>query len=113
MNGLRQSGWEVWIYTTSHRRPSAVRRWLWCHGIRVGKVINQDVHDRHLKRSRNDYPPSKNPRAFGIDLHIDDSEGVRMEGHTHGFRVVVIDPHDEAWADSVWAAVEKMCGRRQ
>lgn len=104
MNGLRASGWEVWVYTTSYRRPAAVKWWLWCHGVRVGRVINQDVHDRHLKRSRNDYPPSKNPRAFGIDLHVDDSEGVRMEGRTHGFSVVVVDPLDAAWADAVWAA---------
>ena len=75
---LRQSGWETWIYTTSHRNPTSVRWWLWCHGIRVRKVINQDVHDRHLRRTHNDYPPSKNPAAFGIDLHVDDSVGVRM-----------------------------------
>ena len=105
MNRLRQSGWEVWVYTTSHRCPSAVRRWLWCHGVRVGKVINQDVHDRYLKRSRNDYPPSKNPRAFGFHLHIDDSEGVGIEGRQHGFSVVVVSPDDTRWAEKVLAAV--------
>ena len=34
-------------------------------------------------------PPSKNPRAFGIDLHVDDSDGVKIEGEQHGFSVVV------------------------
>src|SRR6478672_9776155 len=92
MRRLQRSGWELWIYTTSHRSPWSVRCWLRGHGIRVAGVINQNVHDARLRRNRADYPPSKNPRAFGIALHIDDSEGVRMEGEIHGFNVVVIDP---------------------
>lgn len=113
---LRRRGWEVWVYTTSHRNPFAVRLWLWCHGVRVGRVINQDVHNRYLRRTPNDYPPSKHPGAFGIDLHVDDSVGVRMEGEQHGFRVVVVAPDDGAWAEVVWSAAEECkagCGLRE
>ena len=105
---LQERGWELWVYTTSHRPASAVRRWLRCHGIRIAGVINQDVHDAQLKRTLNDYPPSKNPGAFGMALHVDDSEGVRMEGEIHGFEVVVIAQDDEAWSEKVWRAAEKM-----
>lgn len=112
MHRLRQSGWEIWIYTTSYRNPQSVWWWLRCHGVRVGKVINQRVHDRHLKRSIRDYPPSKNPAAFGIDLHVDDSEGVRIEGRQHGFNVIVVDPADTKWTDVVWAGAERLKGRR-
>src|SRR3954464_9885520 len=73
MRGLRERGWELWVYTTSHRDPGSVGRWLWLHGVRVGGVINQGVHDRRLRRTSRDDAPSKNPRAFGIDLHVDDS----------------------------------------
>jgi hypothetical protein len=111
MQALRERGWELWVYTTSHRHPGSVRRWLRSYGIRVAYVVNQDVHDRHLRRSPRDYPPSKNPRAFGIDLHVDDSDGVQMEGEQHGFRVVVIAPQDEAWTEKVLAAVEKLQGQ--
>ncbi|NQD57776.1 hypothetical protein HP546_20795, partial [Pseudomonas sp. CM25] len=45
--------------------------------------------------------PSKLPSAFDIDLHVDDSEGVRLEGVDHGFRVVVVCPKDENWAQKV------------
>jgi hypothetical protein len=109
---LRQRGWEIWIYTTSYRKPAAVRLWLWCHGIRVGRVINQDVHDRYLRRTRDQYPPSKHPGAFGIDLHVDDSAGVQMEGKEHGFNVVVVEPGDQDWAEVVWAAAERMRSRQ-
>lgn len=108
MHALRGRGCELWVYTTSYRSPGSVRRWLRSYGIRVKRVVNQDVHDRYLKRGPNDYPPSKNPSAFGIDLHVDDSEGVRIEGHQHGFRVVVVAPDDPAWVEKVLAAVEEM-----
>ena len=104
MRQLRQRGWEVWLYTTSNRNPAAVRRWLRWHGVRIDGMINQDVHDRHLRRSPQDRPPSKNPAAFGIDLHVDDSEGVRMEGEQHGFQVVVVTPDDRDWTAKVLRA---------
>jgi hypothetical protein len=85
---------------------------MWCHGIRVVRVINQDVHDALLRRTPNDYPPSKNPGAFGIDLHVDDSDGVRMEGDQHGFNVVVVAPDDAAWTEVVSSAAAKVQIRR-
>ena len=105
---LQASGWEVWVYTTSRRSIGSVRRWLLCHGIRVAGVINQDVHEANFCRSPNHRALSKHPGAFGIDLHVDDCEGVRMEGETHGFNVLVISPHDEAWAERVWLAAESL-----
>ena len=51
--------------------------------------------------------PSKYPPAFGIDLHIDDSEGVLEEGREHGFRVVVVTPNDERWTEKVLDAVSE------
>jgi hypothetical protein len=102
---LWERGHEVWIYTTSYRDPLSVRAWLWLHGVRVTRVINQAVHDRELRRHPEDSPPSKNPAAFGVSLHVDDSDGVRLEGQLHGFRVVVVSPDDADWADRVLAAV--------
>lgn len=102
---LARRGHELNVYTTSYRSPLGVRLWLRGHGIRVRQVINQDVHDRRLRVHPDDYPPSKNPRAFGFHLHIDDSEGVGIEGAQFGFRVVVISPDDTRWAGKILAAV--------
>jgi hypothetical protein len=106
MQTLNARGWEVWVYTTSHRSPASVRRWLRSYGLRVARVINQDGHDRQLRRPTDGRPPSKNPAAFGIDLHVDDSDGVRLEGERHDFRVVVVGPDDAGWAEKVLAATE-------
>jgi hypothetical protein len=37
-------------------------------------------------------------------MHVDDSDGVRLEGRRHGFRVVVVSPDDADWTRKVLAA---------
>lgn len=106
---LQARGHELWIYTTSYREPRYLRGWFKCFGVSLVDVVNQDVHDRVVQKSHfAGYVPSKYPPAFGIDLHIDDSEGVAEEGRMHGFRVVVVSPTDAAWTDRVLAAVEEL-----
>ena len=97
----RQHGWEVWVYTTSYRSVWRIRRLFWLHGIRLDGVVNQQRHDQEVQARCTKHPPS-----FGIDLLVDDSEGVRMEGERHGFRVVVVAPEDDEWAEKVRAALE-------
>lgn len=41
---LRGLGHEVWIYTTSFRKPLNTRLVFACYGARVGRVINADGH---------------------------------------------------------------------
>jgi hypothetical protein len=49
---------------------------------------------------------TKHPPSFGIDLLIDDSEGVRIEGERHGFRMLMVAPEDAQWTAKVRAALE-------
>jgi hypothetical protein len=97
---LRDSDWEIWVYTTSHRSRFAIRQWMRSYGIKLDGVINQPIHARAMRQHPR-RPPSKNPAAFGIDLHVDDLHGVRIEGEQLGFTVVVVQPHDPAWTDVV------------
>ena len=100
-NNCRQRGWEVWVYTTSYRGAWRIRRLFWLHDIRLDGVVNQQRHDRKAQARCTKHPPS-----FGIDLLIDDSEGVRIEGERHGFRVLVVKPDDTLWTEKVQAALE-------
>jgi len=104
---LRRRQCSVWIYTTSGRSPFYIRRWLLLHGIRVDGVVNSERHRQGLAAHGFSRLPSKFPPAFGIDLHVDDSDGVRMEGDAHGFRVVVIRPDDQHWTRRVLDAVAR------
>lgn len=108
MQELRRRGCSIWIYTTSARSPFHIRWWLFLYGIRVDGVVNEDRHWAKLAGQRFSRLPSKYPPAFEIDLHVDDSEGVRMEGDEHGFRVVVVRPDDENWIRKVLDAVSQV-----
>lgn len=105
---LRRHGHSVWIYTTSGRSPERIRRWLLLHGIRVDGIVNDERHHRAARVHGARRWPSKFPPAFGIDLHVDDSEGVAMEGAAHGFRVLVISPDDPHWCSKVLDAANSL-----
>jgi hypothetical protein len=108
MRALQERGWEVCIYTTSQRSPAAVRRWLRRHGVSVLSVISHGTDGARLRPPSQRRVPSKNPAALRIDLHVDDSEGVRQEGEEHGFRVVVVTPDDDQWVEKVLLAASQV-----
>jgi hypothetical protein len=89
------------VYTTSYRSVWRIRRLFWLHGIRLDGVVNQQRHNREVQARCSKHPPT-----FGIDLLVDDSEGVRLEGERHGFRVVVVQPKDTQWTATVQAAMQ-------
>lgn len=105
---LRRQGCSIWVYTSSGRTPAYIRRWLLLHGIHVDGVVNSVRHADALSARGLGNAPSKLPSAFDIDLHVDDSEGVQIEGHHHGFRVVVVRPDDHDWAQQVLDAVAQV-----
>jgi hypothetical protein len=112
MRDLATRGCRIWVFTTSYRSPRKVKWWLRFYGVKVEGVINEQAYRKRVSISHFERlgkrRPSKYPPAFGINLHVDDSEGVRMEGEEHGFKVVVVRPDDRAWGEKVLRAVEKM-----
>ena len=70
---------------------------FYAYGIPVDYIINQQSHIRNVK-SKN---ISKFPPQFGIDVHIDDSPGVKMEGEKHGFMTIIVSHNDENWATEI------------
>jgi hypothetical protein len=107
MRSLVRHGCEVWVYTTSLRRPRYIRSLFRCYGIRLGGAINANLHWTWLQRQPSSLRCSKYPPAFGIDLLVDDSEGVWMEGQQFRFRVVHVLPSDADWQAKVLAEVNR------
>jgi hypothetical protein len=108
MEELLRRRCEIWVYTTSYRSPRYLRGWFRGLGVPLAGVVNQDRHERIVGR----HGPSKYPPAFGIDLHVDDSEGVGEEGRKHRFAVVVVPPDDLDWTSRVLEAVRRRSGGR-
>ncbi len=103
---LGSGGHTIYIYTTSLRSPFKIRLMFWAHGLSIDKVINKTLHDRTIRNlpvSCSKYPP-----MFGIDLHIDDSEGVRMEAERFGFRALIIGENDPQWTETVLHAIDEI-----
>ena len=108
MRYFQQQGEEIWVYTTSYRNTFYIRSLFWLHGIVVSGVVNQAVHNQRIK-NRTDWPRcSKYPPAFGIDLLIDDQEGVKIEAERHGFRMIWIKPEQQDWTEQVISEYKKI-----
>jgi hypothetical protein len=101
---LRRRGHETWLYTTSYRSPLRLRAWFAAFGVHLDGIVNQAHQEAIVRR----VVSSKYPPAFGIDLLIDDSEGVAQEGRRHGFAVLRVVEHDTAWCSRVDLAVRAM-----
>jgi len=106
MTALIRRRCKIWIYTSSGRCPRYLKSWFASFGISVEGIVNLDRHERTVGLRG----PSKFPPAFGIDLHVDDSPGVAMEGTDHRFPVLVIAPHDPDWVGRVLSEVDARIG---
>ncbi len=94
---LRSKGHHIFIYTTSFRSPIKVKLSFRSNGVPIDKVINQKVHKMKCAH----HNCSKYPPAFGIDVHVDDSPGVGIEGDRYNFRTIIVRPDDVSWVDQV------------
>jgi hypothetical protein len=96
INFYRQHNCEIWVYTTSFRSTFYIRKIFWLYGIQLDGVVNQTIHNQEVNIRTTKYPPQ-----FGIDILIDDSEGVAIEGKKYNFEVIVIAPDDEKWVEKL------------
>ena len=97
---------EIWIYTTSFRPIWKLKITFAKYGLYPNGFINQKINQIQLKN--HGISVSKNPNIFGIDLHIDDSLGVRMEGEKFGFETLIVEPNDIKWASKVINEIDQL-----
>ena len=64
--------------------------------ISLDGVINQEIHNRKVQIRSSKYPPT-----FDIDVIIDDSEGVKIEGKKHNFNAIVVHPNNINWVEDL------------
>ena len=100
---LQADGHKIYVYTTSFRSTTKIWWTFFIHGIRLDKIINQTIHNRMLAERAGNY--SKYPPIFDIDVHVDDSEGVVMEGERHNFKTIIVGETNSDWTDLIVAEV--------
>ena len=96
---LRRKGHKVGIYTTSYRSRLKIKIQFLSYGISTDFIINETQNRNELKK-RN-INSSKYPPAFGIDIHIDDSYGVEIEGKKLKFKTIIVSKTDKGWIEEI------------
>ncbi|SNR42662.1 hypothetical protein [Flavobacterium sp. ov086] len=96
---LKKQKHQIYIYTTSYRSESRIKGTFYSYGVSVDFVINQQKHQKSIRKK--DIYCSKFPPMFNIDIHIDDSIGVEMEGQKYGFKTIIISEKDENWNQTI------------
>lgn len=62
------------------------------------------VRTKYIKIIRKNV--SKFPPEFDIDVHIDDSLGVEMEGKKFGFKTIIVSANDENWVNKILEKID-------
>lgn len=106
MKSLKLQGHQIYVYTTSLRPASRIWSTFYTYGIRLDKVINQKKHEAVLKAQSKLY--SKYPPAFNIDIHIDDSKGVEIEGNSFNFKTIIISEGNLIWTEDILRIVSTL-----
>jgi hypothetical protein len=71
------------------------------YGVPVDFVINQYLHEKIIRKNVSKFPPE-----FDIDVHIDDSLGVEMEGKKFGFKTIIVSANDENWVNKILEKID-------
>lgn len=103
---LKTKNCEIWIYTTSYRSVWKIKKTFRAYGLKPERIINGKENQKILKK--HNCNASKNPGLFGIDLHIDDLEGVKMEGDKYHFETVIVEVTDQNWTKNVLKRIEQL-----
>jgi len=101
---LRIQNHQIYVYTTSYRSKVKIKLMFLCYGIPVDFVINQYLHEKRVRK--NGKSVSKFPPEFDIDIHIDDSLGVEMEGKKFGFKTIIVSANDENWVSKILEKID-------
>lgn len=99
---INKNGMELWIYTTSFRPISYVKKYFKYYGVKIDRVINGQVHRDEVQRNFNKILPSKMPSRYRIDLHVDDEIQIKQYGSIYGFKVFLLNKENKAWVDELW-----------
>ena len=107
LKNIHLQGHDIWIYTTSLRNEYYLRLYFLTLGIYLAGVVNYTKHMRRMKSVKGEFSnASKYPPTFGIDLLIDDSEGVKLEGNKYGFTVFHINYKNLKWVENILEFIE-------
>ena len=105
---LQIQGYEVWIYTSSFRSESYIRRLFRWYGVRLDGIVNGDRHLKEVQRDNKTVLPQKLPNRYRISLHIDDEAVICTAAGQYGFRAYQLNAQDDDWKEKIIEQADKI-----
>ena len=105
---LRESGCDVWIYTSSARTERYIRTLFRLYGVRLDGIVNAQRHNREVQRNCSEILPQKLPNRYRISLHVDDEAVICAWGREYGFNTYLLDAQDDEWKEKILRCVESI-----
>lgn len=105
---LQSLGYEVWVYTSSYRTESYIRRLFRHYGIRFDGIVNATRHLKEVQAGHSYILPQKLPNRYKISLHVDDETVICTSGREYGFRTYQLDAQDDDWKDKIIRRAEEI-----
>ena len=101
INELQRLGLEVWVYTSSFRTESYIRKLFSHYHVRFDGIINGQRHMEEVQKGRKELLPQKMPNRYHISLHIDDETVIASYGKAFGFQVYLLEAQDDNWKEKI------------
>ena len=105
---LQELGYEVWVYTSSFRTESYIRRLFKHYHIKFDGIVNGTRHMKEVQRDNKQMLPQKLPNRYRRSLHIDDEAIVCTLGKQYGYNVFQLNAQDDDWKEKVIACADKI-----
>jgi FMN phosphatase YigB (HAD superfamily) len=105
---LQKRGFEVWIYTSSYRSVTYLKRLFGLYGIKFDGIINANRHNKEVQGNRKQRLPQKMPSHYQISLHIDDEDNIIRNSKAFGYRAFRVYEPDDLWGEKVLAEAERI-----
>ena len=108
INELQKLGYDVWVYTSSFRTESYIRRLFRHYGVHFNGIVNGTRHQKEVQRDRKEILPQKMPGYYQITLHVDDETVICSMGREYGFYTYQLDAQDDDWKDKIIARADEI-----
>ena len=108
IRSLQDSGYQVWIYTSSFRSERYIRRLFRLYGVRLDGIVNAERHLREVQGNRRERLPQKLPSRYRISLHVDDEAVIASWGREYGFHTYLLNAQDDDWKEKIIAHADRI-----
>lgn len=112
IHALQEKDIEVWVYTSSFRTDTYIKRIFRHYGIAFDGIVNGQRHLEEVQAGHTYTLPQKLPNKYRISLHVDDEDIVATYGRFYGFNVYQLDEQDDDWKEKILQRVEEIKKRK-